>query len=140
LGGGADASKDGVVTTEEIAAFVDGGVTRATKGAQDPQWGAMEGTGTILMWDVRRLPAEARPQKATLRALVPGLEEELKQVHAFMAKKEWAEAEKRIRDLSLKKSYVELNLLLAEVYLGADALGNAALIEAELKRAESASP
>jgi hypothetical protein len=52
-----------------------------------------------------------------------------------MERREWAQAERLLRELMLKHADGELRLLLAEVYLEADPLGNARLIDAELRRA-----
>jgi hypothetical protein len=140
LGGAADANQDGVVTSAELGHNVEERVPRETNGAQHPHWGAVEGTVPVLLWDARNVPANAVAVRFSTLPLVPGLESELTAIHDLMDKKDWREAEKRIRDLAVSRSLVELYLLLAEVYLNADALGRAALIEAELRRAEGAKP
>jgi hypothetical protein len=137
LEGAADADQDGVITFEELSAYVDGRVRRETKGAQHPQWGSVEGTGSTLMWDARRLPPEALPKPRTVRPLIRGIEDELRRIHELMERKDWVEAEKRLRELAVRRGDVELNLLLAEVYLEHDGLGNSSLVAAELSRVEA---
>lgn len=135
----ADANRDSVITVDELARYVSDRVTRETKGAQHPQWGTVEGTSTALLWDARRLPANARTIPVT-RPVLPGLEPQMHKIHELMDRREWSLAERALRDLMLNGSRVELHLLLAEVYLGADPLGNAMLIDAELHRAEAKGP
>jgi uncharacterized caspase-like protein len=135
----ADANHDSVVTVEELARYVSERVTRETKGAQHPQWGAVEGTGTSLLWDARALPAAARTSRVS-RPVLPGLEAPMHTIADLMERREWRAAEQAVRDLMLGRSHAELHLLLAEIYLGADPLGNAALVDAELRHAEAKSP
>lgn len=134
LAGAADRNQDGVVTTEELAIYTYERVLREGKGRQHPQWGTMEGSGTELFLDVRRLPRPAQPAPPRTRAVVRGLEAPLGRIHGLMRRREWAQAEKRLRDLMVKYPDAELRLLLAEVYIEADTLGNASLIDAELRR------
>lgn len=134
--GDADADKNAVTTVAELAAFVEARVVKESQGKQHPQWGNIDGSGMVLLWDGRRLP-KASP---VTRGVVSGLEGALAEVHRMISAKAWREAEERLRQLALKHDALELNLLLAEVYLGADPLGNSSLIEAELRRVAGASP
>ncbi|MBI4700986.1 MAG: caspase family protein [Deltaproteobacteria bacterium] len=136
LQGPADANRDGVITVPELAGYVVPRVAQDTGGHQHPLWGAVEGTGTVLLWDERRVPAEARKQAAPGRVLVAGMEDELRRVHELMGRQDWKAAEALVRELALRSGHVELSFLLAEIYLAADPLGNAALAEAELRHAE----
>lgn len=140
LQGKADLNRDQVVTSDELAQYVERRVVDDTGGQQHPLWGNIDGTGTVLLWDRRRLPAEAEDSRSAARAMIRGMEKELRHVHELMFRKEWTAAERIVRDLTLRHSDVELNLLLAEIYLESDALGNAALIDAELGRAAGKSP
>jgi hypothetical protein len=132
LGGEADRNRDGVVTAEELALNADARVRRDSQGRQHPQWGTVEGSGTALFLDMRRVPRTARSAAPLKRPVVPGLEQPLARVHEAMARRDWAQAEKLVRDLMVAHADVELRLLLAEVYVEADVLANASLIEAEL--------
>jgi hypothetical protein len=137
LAGAADRNHDGVVTTEELAVYTDERVRREGKGRQHPQWGTLEGTGTALFLDLRRLPATAPPVPPA-RPLVRGLEVPLRRIHALMERRDWARAERALREELLGHTDPELRLLLAEVYLETDTLGNASLIDAELSRVAEA--
>ena len=139
LQGSADENDDGVVTVAELARLVEKKVPEDTKGHQTPLWGNIEGSGMIALYDARRIPDKLRTAK-TVRPLIKGMEEELKAVHLRMDRKDWPGAEKLVRDLAIKHSNVELNLLLAEIYLLQDGLGNARLIETELGRVEKGKP
>src|SRR5262249_25664672 len=77
----------------------------------------------------------AQPPAAPARPLLRGLEAPLGRIHGLMERREWARAEKLLRDLMVDHADVELRLLLAEVYIEADTLGNASLIDAELRHA-----
>ena len=138
--GGADANGDAVTTVPELAAFITGRVVKDTSDHQHPLWGNIEGTGTVLLWDERRVPADARRTPAAPRPMVEGMEQELRQIHAAMSRRQYKQAERGVRDLALRKQHPEFNLLLAEIYLEQDALGNAALVESELRRVEQQSP
>lgn len=135
LAGPADLNGDLVVTVDELAGHVTTQVEGATRAQQHPQWGNVEGRGTILLWDARRVPTEARVERIP-RELIKGLEDDLRQIHELMDQKDFRPAERAVRDLGVHQSNPELNLLLAEIYAGQDALGNASLVEAELKRVE----
>lgn len=135
LAGAADRNHDGVVTTEELATYTDDRVQHEVKGRQHPQWGTMEGSGTALFLDMRRLPPGARIAAPRTRVVIRGLEGPLGRIHALMERHEWAQAEKVLRDLMVDHADIELRLLLAEVYIEADTLGNASLIDTELRRA-----
>jgi hypothetical protein len=133
LAGAADRNQDGVVTTEELAIYTDDRVQRDTQRRQHPQWGTMEGSGTALLLDIRRLPRTAQLAPPRPRPVVRGLEAPLGRIHTLMARREWAQAEKLLRDLMVDRTSCELSLLLAEVYVEADTLGNASLIDTELR-------
>lgn len=133
--GGADRNHDGVVTTEELALYISARVLSEGQGRQHPQWGTMDGSGTALLLDVRRLPRPAVSAPTRSRPVVRGLEVPLGRIHGLMARREWAQAEKLLRDLMIEHGGSELRLLLAEVYIEMDTLGNASLIDAELRRA-----
>ena len=135
LAGAADRNQDGVVTTEELAVYTYDQVLREGKGLQHPQWGTMDGSGTAFFLDVRRLPRTVQPAPSRTRSLVRGLEVPLGRIDALMERREWAQAERLLRELMLKHADGELRLLLAEVYIEEDPLGNARLIDAELRRA-----
>jgi hypothetical protein len=133
LDGAADLNDDGVVTANELADYTGHRVLREANGRQHPQWGTMEGSGTALFLDMRRLP---KPRQALPRIpVIPGLEAPLGRVHEYLEHREWAKAEELIRDLMVKHAGAELRLLLAEVYIEADTLGNARMIDAELRSA-----
>ena len=131
LEGAADRNGDGVVVTEELALHAEERARR-DHNAQHPQWGTMEGSGTALFLDARRLPRSAQPAQA--RPTIPGMEASLRRIHQLMDRREWVKAEKRIRDLLIAGGGNVLRLLLAEVYIEADVLGNARLIDTELQR------
>jgi hypothetical protein len=135
LQGAADANGDVILTLEELAAYSDAQVVAGSGGRQHPQWGNIEGAGTVLLWDARRLPDSARTERIS-RELLPGLEEPLRAIHDLMDRGEWKAAERAVRDLAVRTRDPELNLLLSEIYVGQDALGNAALAETELVRVE----
>jgi hypothetical protein len=137
LRGEADANDDGVVTLEELAKHTTERVTKVTKGHQTPLWGNIEGTGTIALFDARRIPVGDR-RNNVVRPLVEGMEDELSKVHERMNRRDWSRAEQMVRDLALKHDHVELKLLLAEIYLSQDALGNSRIIGRELERIERA--
>jgi Caspase domain len=134
LAGAADRNQDGVVTTAELAVYTYDRVLREGQGRQHPQWGTMEGSGTEFFLDVRRLPRTAQSTPPRTRSMVRGLEVPLGRIDALMERREWAKAEKLLRDLMIKHGDSELRLLLAEVYIEADTLGNESLIDAELRR------
>lgn len=140
--GAADQDRDGVVSVPELASHVQsqrGPVAHNSRGeeiVQTPQWGSMEGAGVILLWDARRLPAALTARSPAGRALLPGLETPLRRCHQALERREYALAERLLRELMVEHGEAELNLLLAEIYLAADALGNSALIEQELRTAE----
>lgn len=135
--GAADQNRDGVVTSFEIFAFAQSEVAGAVGDRQHPQMGTLEGQGANVFWDERRVPASERAKEPE-REMIPGKENVLLKIHQLIEKQDWTRAEKTLRDLMLKGSHPELNLLLAEVYVGADVLGNRALIGAELAAVEDA--
>ncbi len=134
--GPADTNQDLVVTIEELAEYVTSQVVSSTGSHQHPQWGNIEGRGTILLWDGRRVPTEVRTVEIP-RELVVGFEDELRKVHELMDRQEYKPAERAVRNLGLRSADPEFNLLLAEIYVGQDALGNASLVETELQRVEA---
>lgn len=134
LAGAADRNQDGVVTTEELAIYTDDRMRHEVKGRQHPQWGTMEGSGTALFLDIRRLPRGAQLTVSRRRPLIRDLEAPLGRIHALMEHHDWAQAEKLLRDLTVDHADIELRLLLAEVYVEQDTLGYASLIDAELRR------
>lgn len=134
LDGAADLNDDGVVTVEELAAYTGDRVQREGNGRQHPQWGTMEGTGTALFLDMRRMP-KSRQAVSRFRPVIPGLEVPLGRVYDSMERREWGTAERLLRDLMVKRADVELRLLLAEVFIETDTLGNARMIDAALRGA-----
>lgn len=136
LAGAADRNRDGVVTTEELGVYAAAHVQREGHGRQHPQWGTMEGSGTAVFLDARRLPSTTRPAASPTRPMIAGLEASIGRIHQLMARHQWAQAEKELRSLLIEHSEAELRLLLAEVYVESDTLGNARLIDTELQRAE----
>jgi hypothetical protein len=137
LAGAADEDRDGVVTTEELATYADARVQREAGGRQHPQWGTLEGRGTALLLDVRRLGASARPA-AIRRPVVRGLEAPLRRIHGLMERRAWLDAERALRDLMIARDDAELRLLLAEIYLEWNAPAYVKLIDTELRRAAEA--
>lgn len=137
LGGAADADRDGIVTGRELAEHTIREVRSQTNDRQHPQWGVAEGSGTVRMWDGRRVPK--RPERVTRGLIMPGSEDKLLQVHQQMDAHEWNRAERILRQLGLQKRHPVVNLTLAELYLRQDALGNEALVEQELRAAEQQS-
>jgi hypothetical protein len=133
--GAADSNRDLVVTIQELAEYVTTQVVSSTQNHQHPQWGNIEGRGTILLWDERRVPTEARTAKIP-REVVVGFEDDLQKIHDLMDRQEYQPAERAVRNLGLRSANPEFNLLLAEIYVGQDALGNASLVETELQRVE----
>jgi uncharacterized caspase-like protein len=134
--GAADADGSGFITFEELANFTSKRVEEETGGSQHPLWGNIDGTGTVLLWDVRDTTSEMAQRSPASRPLVQGMEDVLRRVHALMDTKNWSAAEQLVRSLALTHKHLEIHLLLAEIYLEADALGNAALIDTELGYAE----
>lgn len=135
LAGAADRNGDEVVTFEELAVYTRLRVVQASEDRQHPQWKTIEGSGTALFLDARRIPmgsqrgssrrahSSERPKSNALKA------------RELMTHELWSEAEKLLRDSLVMRDDCELRLLLAEVYLEVDALGNAELIEKELRGA-----
>ena len=71
------------VTVEELASYANREVIVTTNGHQHPQWGNVEGRGTILLWDARRVPTEARARRIP-REMVAGFEADLAKIHELM--------------------------------------------------------
>jgi uncharacterized caspase-like protein len=136
LEGAADPDGDGVVTMDELFAHVKQRVVSDTGGRQTPQYGNVEGLDVLALFDARRAGEAPRVE----RPLLAGLESELKRVHDRMSRRDWVGAEKLVRELALKKDDPELNLLLAEIYAEQDPLGNASIVDRELKRVEERRP
>jgi len=142
LEGRADGDRDLVITTEELARYTSERVIDESNNRQHPQWGTLEGSGTVLMFDLYRIPdAKQKLLPQIPREEIRGMETEVAVVHRLMEEMRWSEAEVRIRELLLRDVCAELYLLLAEVYLesGASLQGgfkNRALVERELKHAE----
>lgn len=143
LEGHADIDGDRVITTEELGAYAAQRVIADSGGRQHPQWGTVEGSGTIMMYDLRHIPEAARSHLPSMpKEMLPGLTDELERVHDLMDKKLWDNAESVLRGLSRRYGHSELYLLLAEVYLGKGldqpgAFKNQALVERELANAEA---
>lgn len=143
LAGRADSNGDFVITTEELAAHTRRSVVADSGDRQHPQWATIEGSATVVMFDVRRIPERLRRIMPDIpREEVPGIEPKLADVHRLMEEMQWIDAEARIRELLLETPCPELHLLLAEVYLesGADQPGtfkHQALVERELENAET---
>lgn len=138
LGGSADENGDLVITVAELGTFLTREVPARSKEHQHPQWGWIDGTGMITLVDERRGPPE---EGFSTKAHVPqALATALAPVLASIEGKEMKRAEEAVRDLLLKEDRVYYHLILAEIYLATDALGNASSIEAELRRAEAGGP
>ncbi|MGF1470065.1 MAG: caspase domain-containing protein [Sandaracinaceae bacterium] len=132
--GGADAARDGVISGRELAAFVRMQVARVTS-AQHPQWGLVEGAGTVLLVDARRV---APPRERVTRDLtVVGAEGELARVQGWIDGQEYRRAETALRRLALDRPDPVLNLILAELYLEQDPRSNGHRVEHELDAAEA---
>ena len=65
-----------------------------------------------------------------------GLLHRLLEIRRAMDRRQWHRAEQELRRLLLLRRDGRLNLLLAELYLQQDALGNSQLADDELDRAE----
>lgn len=131
LSGEADANRDGVVSGKELGVFTEATVRAVTGDRQHPQWGSVEGQGSVLFWDARRVPGNAH--RVTRFLNVPGLKAELLAVHRALDRQQWQEGERLLRELMLQgHKGGGLNLILAELYLAQDALGNGQLVKDEL--------
>jgi hypothetical protein len=89
---------------------------------------------------VRKIQPEDRPSRFTDLPLISGYENETRAIHTLMSKHDWRDALARLRDLAVRVETVEVELLLAEVYLDADPLANSQLAETELRHAEQGGP
>jgi hypothetical protein len=142
LTGKADQNLDGVVTTEELVTYAASQVHSEGTAPQHPQWGTVEGSGTVVLLDLRQVPRGERPAPSRSWMRITGLERPLDEIHDLMQRRRWGAAENRLRATMLAQRhdgyyvrYVEseLRLLLAEVYVEQDTLGNEKLIETELR-------
>ncbi|MEX1365825.1 MAG: caspase family protein [Nannocystaceae bacterium] len=142
LDGRADMNGDSVITTEELGTYASDIVATSSSDRQHPQWGTIEGSGTILMYDIRRVPGGVDHLFSLIpREVVPGIADELKVVHRLIDSRMWGDAELKLRDLLVDGACAELYLLLAEVYLETGfeqrgAFKYQAVIERELREAE----
>jgi hypothetical protein len=139
LNGAADRDHDSVVTGLELSRYVEEAVVTDTHGAQHPQWGNVEGTGTVLFWDARLGGNAAHAERLSRGLLLPKQQPKLDQIQQLLDRKQWAAAEPLLRSLSLEATDTAVvSLLLAEVYVELDASSNVQLIQRELDRAERA--
>lgn len=136
LGGAADVDADLVVSGRELAGYVTARVAQLTGDRQHPQWGLIDGDGSVALVDQRRLPkgADTAPRP---RETIAGSEPDVARIHAAMEQHDWRAAERLVRDLALRVEDAEVHLLLAEIYLAQDGLGYATLIDTELRRAQA---
>lgn len=136
--GEADISpRDLVVTLDELGHYARNTVVRRTSGRQHPQWGTIEGNGTVVMFDLDHVPQDSRRRLPA--EIVAGIEKELEMVRTLVARRMWMKAEESLRALTLSDPDPELNILLAEVYLEMGGTMNRKLIERELEQAEKGS-
>lgn len=127
--GAADANHDALVTVAELGPFLGARVEAWSRGKQHPQWGNLEGDGSVSLYHALAATRRVRPAPT-------GLEAAFASARELVESRQYDKAEESLRRLSLGAAHPEIYLFLAEVYLHQDALGNAKLIDAELARAE----